>query len=464
MRPLAPLLVLLLASTASGGEAREPVGLKGAPGVFTPPAGTWKERAESLAAGQWFAEYEAAAALMRVHVFPVKHGTDPEPVLTQAIDTFFRGLDVHGFGVPSRRAIDVWGCPGASASIMAQVGGRRVSGRAKIVLLGGHQWGFAIGYASSEATRAQREAVNAFVAGLEPREPVFYERRFHTPKAYERIALRVPGDEPLTAGAFAAVERVIEAGIGARFPLAIMPPIREALVADAKKGTARTRAGYRATAEALEAAAGFDEAKRNANMRALGRRILEAILERANLGYAPALQFARAWHEFRGLRIGTEEDGLTAGDLANRIEMSEFLASVAADRELKAQGALRQGLVERVNERWKDIPKEERAGWRTIGALWSALRYAWDHAQPAGRLAFRRAVAAALHDGAATPGAAVRTERELKAWLAGLNRAGDREEAGAELLRNAFDLSLAERRALIDTLGVEDAYGFHFGW
>ena len=70
---------------------------------------------------------------------------------------------------------------------------------------------------------------------------------------------------------------------------------------------------------AVAAAATMKPAERNAKLETLGKGILQAIIKRAEVGYGPAMQFTTAWHEFRSLRVGTLEDGLTAGHLANRI-------------------------------------------------------------------------------------------------------------------------------------------------
>ncbi len=465
MRCAAFLLCVLLPLTAAAEDKNKPIGLKGAPGVVTPPTGEWTQRNESLAPGQWHVEYRSkdGKAMMRAHVFPARPGSEPEPTLVQAVDVFFRGMNVGGFGLPTKRAVDVFGCPGAAGSLMASIGGGRVTGEVRVVRLTQHQWGLAIGYAP-ETAAAQRAVIRAFVRSLEPQEPVFYDRRFHDPASLDRVAVVVPGGDKLTAGHIAATVRVIEAGIDDRFPLAILPPLKAAMRADARKGTTKTRQGYRDTAEALKTATGFEPAKRDDSLTLLGRRVIDAILKRANSGYEPAVEFARAFNEARGLRAGKPEDGLTAGALASRMEMSEFLASIGADRELKITGEPRQALVRKVHAAWKDVSAEDREAWRKIGVLWAALRYAWDTALPEARFAFRKAVMGRLWK--STTFDSLATTRLLKRHMIRERKMipDGAEGIDAFCVDRAFDLTPAERRALIDVLGVKDAYGFHFGW
>jgi hypothetical protein len=466
MRATVLACLLLLAcglGSARAGQDRHPIGLGGVPGVVTPPDGTWKERTDSAASGEWFAEYrsEDGDVLMRVFTFPVRHGTDPEATIVHAMDVFFRGLGVSGFGAPTRRKLDVLGRPGAQASLVAVVEGKRVGGDARLVLIDEGHWAFAIGFAKEGGPPARRDAVRAFVSSLEPAVPSFYDPTFHDPASMQKPLVEVGDEAPLAGEAFAAVERVLELGIGAPFPLGLKPPIRAALLLEARTGPPKTRDGFRAVARAVRDTASWEPDKRATSLRAAGIRILETILGRAAEGHRPAMDFAKAWKEFRAIHVGEGEEALRLGDLASRIEMSEFLASVFANRKLAADAAARKPMAARVQAAWAAMPAEERKGWCGLGEDWRALRVAWDRASPADKMALRRALLVALgpEDQREAAGALAKA-RDVMAWI----KAHPFPGGDGALLDAAFDLGLAQRRALVALLGVEDAYALNVGW
>jgi hypothetical protein len=469
MRRLAYLAVFvtLLSVTAPAvgedADAPAPLALEGAPGIVRPPKGEWTRRTGTLAPGQWFIEFRGANdVLLRVHVFPALQYAEPEKVLLQAVDVFFRGMGVQGFGLPMRRPLEVWGCPAVEGAVTAVRGGARVKGRARLVRLSASHWGFAIGIAPVAAPAAAHDAVHDFARSLEPAEPRFYERRFHRPVQHEVVVVRKREEDPVTLGHVASVQALLEAGIGARFPLALWPQVREALRADAERGPPATRKGFRESAEALQKVLAMEPPKRTAALAEIGKRILQAVLDRAREGYDPAVRFAFAWREMRRLSIGQADDGLTTGQLAHLVEMSEFLASVAADRAVVADRDVRAKLHARLAKRWPEMAAEERKAMRGAEGTWAVLRYAWDNATAERRLAFRAAVAARLTPAApgAVPEDGRRDARALKRWMDGRAREG----LDAALLDAAFDLTMSARRTLVVALGVEDAADYHFGW
>lgn len=467
MRPAATLVTLLLLATCvTAGEEPEgaaTLALEGAPATVAQPSAAWTKRAQAPAPGQWFAEFRGPEdALLRVHVFPALQAAAPEKVLVQAVDTFFRSLGVQGFGLPTRKTLELWGWTAAEGNMLAMWAGTRVKGRARLVRVSAHQWAIALGIAPTRAKVQVHDAVVRWVRSLEPDVPRFYERRFHRPVQHEVVVVRRPEEEPVTVGHLASVQVLLEAGIGSRFPLALWPQVRGALQADAERGPPRTRTGFRESSEVLQQALALEPEKRGPTLRAMGKRILDAILARAKEGYAPAVRIAFAWREMRQLSLGEAEDGLTTGALAHLVEMSEFLASIAADAEVRADVEVRKRLHARLAKRWPELAAEERKRLRASGETWAALRYAWDNATVKRRLAFRVVAAARLTPGSGDP-EVDRTSpdaRVLKRWLDGRPREG----LSAALLDAAFDLDMAARQRLIDVLRVDDADDLHVGW
>ncbi|MDJ0523638.1 MAG: hypothetical protein QNJ90_16330 [Planctomycetota bacterium] len=476
IRRVLPLLLLLLAACGGDPETPEPASARvtdmGAEpqaqetpesrARYTPPPGTWRVRSESLAPGEWYEEYasEDASVLMRVHIFPIRTSRVPAPVLGTAIDTFLRSLGSEGFGAGDHRYVAVLGAPAAQVTWSAVVGTRTVTGGARILRTADDHWAFAVGYMPADDT-AQQELVSAFVQSLEPAQPVFYARRFFKPEDLELIVIRKPGEEPVTQRDLIAVELVLEAGAGIRFPLSTRPAVRGALredVASAKEQ--RTRDSYRETGAAFAKAAELSVKERLDGMEALGRRSLQALLQRANEGYAPAIRIARVLDRLREMAVGTPEDGLTVGAVRCLHEQCAFLASLAANREVRPDIERGDRIAKALAARWGEIAPEERKALRQTGTAWARLRKAWDDAPEEARTAMRRTVAFAL----ATPEQRKQVEaaangRALLAWMEALP-----ESELDGLVMRAAALSMKQRADLAAGLDLASTTGWDLGW
>jgi len=475
---LLPFVLLLLVACGEGpaGVARAPDASRWtdfganpaqvtpleAPVFFTPPAGRWREVGDSPAPGQAYEQFLSAdrRTLLRLVVFPVRTGLDPQNVLMPTVDAFFRGLGVQGFGLPTRRALSLWGAPAAEATINAVLGGAKVLGEARLLLADPGTWVLTIGYGPADRPAAERQVIERFVRSLEPREARFYSPVFRGPGALEAVVARPPGEAAIRMREIAAIELVLEAGVGARFPLSTRKLVRAALILDVQQGSPKTRSAYREAALALKKSESLEVAERERGLRALGKRILQAILNRSLEGYPPALKFAAVWKRLRGLSLGSREDGLTVGDAANLYELSAFLASLAVDREVTGDDRSGEALRRSLAKGWARLPPAEHRALRTIGATWAALRRAWDLALPAKRFLLRRALAVRLAsegERAALP--ALPDARSL--WQA--LHAAERKVSDADLLRRATQLPAKERARLATLLGVAPK-AHQLGW
>ena len=448
------------------GPTPVPIDVSGAPAVVTPAPGSWHFRTDNAAPGESLAQWTepGGTRVLQVVTFPTQQSTDPVAVLMQAVDRFFRGLGVEGFGLPSRKALRVWGAPAAEGTVNAALGGHRVDGSARLVLVRPDQWAFAVGIAPTDAPVAEKDAVHRFVHSLEPRSPRFYERRFRDEEALARVALQVGEEKALSNEDVAAVLLLLQAGADARLPLATQQTLREALLAHARASTPEGRSGYRDAAAAFPTWTKLDPAERAAGMRQLGARMLQGLFQRANQADPAAMRFANAWRYLGKLAMGTEEDGLNIGQVTNLTEMSAFLASIAFDGDVTGDPAVGTALRDRLREglaaRWAQLPAEERAALRRSGSQWAELRRAWDLATEEDRAAFRRAVVAELADPAEREiVSALDPGRPLLRWIeaqAGAQRA-------ALLVERAFALTPGQRALLIGLLGVEPR-SFALGW
>jgi len=454
------------APLADLGAEPAPVDLEGAAATVTPPSGRWRRTAQSLGPDQWFVQYlsEDGGVLLRTFVFPVRQSRDPSSLLMQAVDTFFRGIGVEGFGMPSRRTRAVWGAVAADGDLNAAVKGVKVVGSARLLLAGPDTWALAIGYAPADGPVEVRDAVRRFTGSLEPRDPRFYARVFRSAADLAAVVLKPKDEEVLTGADLAALHLILEAGAGVRFPLAARTSILDTLIAEAAQNTPAGRAAYRQAAPALEKSAALSAEERAQGMHTLGRRMLEALFTRANEMHEPAMRFSNLWRHLRTVAVGTSVDGLSVAALASANEMSAFLASVAADREVVLEGKagvdLQKTLTEDLEARWASLDAAEKTALRAAGATWAHLRRAFDLAQQEDRAAFRRALVAELSDpGSREAVSALHPGRPLMAWM----HARRSPERAVGLVRRAFALTATQRAELIGLLAVEEK-PHQLGW
>lgn len=429
---------------------------------YVPPPGSWRVRSESLRPEEWYEEYasEDGDVLMRVNVFPIRASRAPAAVLGLAVDTFLRGLGTEGFGAAQHRFIEIIGAPAAEVAWSAVVGLERVKGGARLLRTSDDRWAFAIGYTHAE--RDERlPIVQAFVKSLEPVEPVFYPRRFRTPSDFDLVVVHKPGEAPVTQRDLLAVELVLEAGTGVRFPLSTRVIVRAVLredVATAKEK--RTRDAYRETGAAMTKAADLPVEERIQGMRALGSRSLKALVERANEGYKPAVRFAGLLKRLREMTVGQAQDGLNVGSVRCLHEQCAFLASLATNREVRADPERGDRIAKALGARWAQLDPAERQALAESGVAWARLRRAWDMAPEAARTATRQRLARAL----ATPeqAAALADEGDLRALLTWMD-ALPAEALDGFVLRAAA-LTTAQRADLLSALDLEAATGWDLGW
>ena len=452
--------------TIDFGETPQAMTLDGAPATIVPPPGSWQHGTDNPAEDQWMAEWRDAddTVLLRAFTFPTQGTTDPVPVLMQAVDTFLRSLGVDGFGLPTRKARSLWGAPAADATLAAARGGVRIEGDARLLLAAPDRWALAVAFGPADAPVTAKDQLHRFVRSLEPSAPRFYERIFRNELRLDEAAFQPKGEEPVTHRDIAAVLVLLQAGADARVPLATEATLNQALIDQARALKPEARQGYRDAAPAFPTWVDMPAEERAQGMRSLGARMLKGIFERANTGDMKAMQFANAWQYLGKIAVGTQADGLNVGQLTNLVEMSAFLASVAANRDVaRADGLgtdVRDTLTKGLEERWATLSDEDKAALRRSGSQWARLRRAWDLATPEDRAAFRRAVVAELaeaehqeHIARLDPG------RALMAWIEEHAAPGQ----GATFVRRAFALSPAARAELIGLLAVEDR-PFALGW
>ena len=428
---------------------------------YTPPQGRWRVRTETLAPGEWYEEYAEpeGQALLRVNVFPIRANRDPAVVLGLALDTFLRGIGTDGFGSHGARVLAVSGAPAAQATWTAVVALKTVAGEARLLRASNEQWAFAVGYAPVDGDRGLAPVIRGFVSSLEPAAPVFYERRFFAPEDLKLVVAAAKDEPPVTMRDLMAVELVLEAGAGMRFPLSTGAADRAALREDASAKEAGTRASYRETGAALEKAAGLAADERLAGMRALGQRALQGIGVRAKAGYAPAQKLQAVWRRLSDTALGTPEDGLTVGALQALHEEAAFLASLATNREVRAEPERANRIGAALTARWAELPAEEKDALRAAGLAWARLRKAWDESSPTARNDVRRRVASALAPTPQQEVEALADERALMRWMDAVPAAA----LDGYVLRAAA-LASDRRAGLLQALEAASPTGWDLGW
>ncbi len=479
LRPVRALALLVLLALAAGcGEERptEPAApaeaavdfgadpqrltLEGAPASVQPPAGTWLGRTDRPGPDRWTEQWRRPedGVLLQAAVFPARPGEHPATALVAVVDAFVRSQGTDGFGQTKRGSGLVRGASAAWTGFAAVLGGVRHEGQARIVQLDADRWALAIGAAPDPAGAAARALVADFAASLLPDEATFYARRFVDPAALETIVARGAGtdaDPAVTTRDVAAVQLVIEVASGGRFPLYVQPKLRGALAREASQGSAASRASFRQITATLDETRAMAPAERVAGMRALGKRVLEQIFERAMQGYAPANKYRMAWQGMGRIALADETIPLSVAAMASLGEMAAFLASLAADREVPASESRIKTLRDALQARWAAFEPAGRTALTHAGDDWAALRHAWDHAAPDRRVLFRRAVLEAL----VTP--------EQREAIVALPRA--RDDGGVALLawmqahasdgdayaERALWLARSTRLALVGMLGQE---------
>ncbi|MDA1194250.1 MAG: hypothetical protein O2894_03625 [Planctomycetota bacterium] len=476
MLRIAAPLVLLLALVGCG----EPPAPQGAPGPLAtefgenparlnlgtaeatvqPPAGRWLSLESSPAPAQWHERltHPENGVVLQASVFPVQGSREAPRELARAIDTFVRALGTDGFGQSQREVGLVLGAPVASAAFVAMVNHAQVNGRARLILIDAETWALAIGVAPAVAEPAVQALVATYVASLEPTQATFYDPTFAVEEELAAAVVAVPGEQPVTARDIAAVQLAIEVGTGVRFPVRAQPALRAALAEEARLGQPLARAAFREIGATIASTTEMPAESREAGLRTLGQRILQQILERSAAGYAPAANYQAAWSALGRALVGTEEAGVSAASIHTLHEMSAFLASIASNGVVAVRDDGIEAVRERVEAGWAAGDADEREAFVQSGRQWAALRYAWDHAEPAAKFAFRQAVVAALAaEGDRATVEALADDRALLGWM-------DAHAAeGPEHLRRALDLGRTTRQALLARLGVEAA-GYHVGW
>jgi len=455
-----PAPKVALEAAADFGPAPQRVEFEGAPASVQPPAGTWLVRTDRPGPERWTEQYrrEADGVVLQAAVFPVQTSRHPSQALPLVIDGFVRSLGTDGFGQQNRGGGLLLGAPAAWSGFVAVVDGKRMQGRARIVLADDGHWALALGMAPDAAGADALALVASFATSLQPSRATFYARRFVDPAVLAGPAIKPTGESAVSYRDLAAVQLVLELASGMRFPLAVQPTLLRSLSEEASQGAAASRASFREVGAALAKTATMAPAEREAGMRALGVRILEQIFNRALEGYAPANQYRLAWEAMGRPVVGDEKTGISSGAAQSLHEMSAFLASLAADREVPTSEALGQAVVDGLKARFDGLDADARADGAQTGATWARLRYAWDHAERERRVAFRRAVLTALVAEADRPAVeALADEAAVLAWMH--QHAAD----GPAYARRAAVLGAAQRTALFAILGVE-ASGHHVGW
>ena len=457
----APLKALPGSLTTYGADP-QPASVQGAPAVMTPPAGTWRVLAGVSGEDQTFEQYARAedGALLRVLVFPVQAERNPGAVLPRALDQFVRSLGTEGFGQTTRAAEVVLGAPTATLAYAAMVHGRKVRGQARLLLADRSRWVLAIGHAAEGAPPGVSGAIAASVASLAPSEPVFYARSFEAARDLEEVVARVGAEAPVVLGDLMAVQLFIEAGLGVRYPLVTRDALHEALAEEARTASPDGRAAFRGYREALGASKGLSPDERAAGLTAQGRKVFQALLARVPEAHPPAVRYHGVWKRLGQRAVGSDEDGITVAAVQCLTEVSSFLASIAANREVKPDQARIDAVQQDLAARFESLAADDRASVAKVGASWAALRYAWDQATPGAQLAFRRAVLERLVPaGERVELSALADPADLMRWMHG------HAEAGADgYVLAAARLPAAERDLLIDALGVPDAFEDHLGW
>ncbi len=434
--------------------------LEGGGASVQPPAGAWLTLSASPGSARWYERLRRASdgVLLQASVFPRQRGEAPALVLPRALDAFVRGLGTDGFGQSGREAGVAWGAPVAGSAFAATIDGQAVSGHARLLAVDADQWALAIGLAPKAAGPTALALVRAYAASLEPSEVTFYARTFSTPEDLARVAVRPVDEEPITQRELMSVQLAIEAGSGVRFPVGSAAALLDALAEEARTGKPASRASFRETTAVLEKTKAMEPAERERGLRSIGQRILKAMFERVLTGYKPAQRYKAIWDALARPVVGEMPEGMSAAALRSLHEMSAFLASVAADREVEAEEGSGARLLAALKARWPELDAPARKDLAQAGRPWAALRYAWDHADAAGRGAFRQAILAALvTPDEASEVAALPDDRARVAWMHAHQAAAD------DYLQRAAALSAPSRAALLEHLGV-DGSGYHLGW
>jgi hypothetical protein len=168
------------------------------------------------------------------------------------------------------------------------------------------------------------------------------------------------------------------------------------LAREAREGGPKTREGLRASAEAYAESAGLSPEARAATREALGRRIVQALTERANAGQGPAHDIAFTLAQGRTLAAGAPDDGLTRFEAEQWVDGCLVLVTLAADAPFEPTAEQREVQRAGLLARWEAWKPEERAAARAAARAVADLPAAWTQADAVKRLAFRAHVAGRL--------------------------------------------------------------------
>lgn len=466
---LPALLLLGLWAASARGAPDAPPALPGAAVRLGPLPEGWAVERREPAPGQAVLHLRApgGAAFVEARCFPAEPLAGPlRATLQRAVGHWFR--TAHGLGGPAAGLLDlrevaVLGRPAAEAGVSTAWQGRAAAGHARLLRASAHQWVLALGVAP-RTDAATLALVEAFVAGLEPEVPAFYEPTFHAGEAFAEVVARGPDGAPVTGSDLRAVGAAIEAALGARVALAQRPYLEAALRADLAAGGPAAARGYLAVGAFVRAFEGDPEALA-AGLADLGRRMVAALERRASgERYAPAVQLLLVLDRLSRVVVGTRADGLDQARAGAALEARAFFASLALDGPQQVSEAERAAWLAALAARWDGLTPEARAAWRASDRHWSALRRAFDGARPEARRALRRALAAALYPGPeGAPPRPPEAPRALRLWL---DARPEAERAAARA--RALALEPAAFAALCAALGLgaddlaRDAY--HHGW
>ncbi len=499
----------------------EPLHLEGSSATIQAPPSSWAHTKHDEQAGQigctW--TYKGSGAVVSVLVFPVRREGTAKALLRQAVDTAVRGRTRSGFGMLDQKSFQILGRDGSDARIEIALAKEKALGHARLLRIADAQWAFAWGYAPEKAPADVAGLIKRVVTSLQTTDPALFTLRFDERPTFSREVVTVKGEEAIRREHIIALQLLLEASRGERYPVAVRPLLRKALVDDARRSKSKWRDGFREALRSVRKAEHQPLDVRRKLFTEWGTAIFAGYVLRSVRRELAGMKVTTIWEKLSAPVATHKGESLKTCDYSALAEMASFFASLGLDKGVPVSDEIQASLKKSLAKRWTSLcdragfpdspaknkqaePKKDDADSQSKDAddpskrnespkkdespaltddqkaaraeverlqhadrQWATLRYAWDRAAPEARLAFRKALVKRVFADSEEKSKAIdalKNRAALKRWF----EAQDAEQAPSadDIVRRMMEMTGEEREGLIEMLGVGDADDLRFGW
>ena len=355
-----PLFVVCAWLAFAGGRVCAKDGvlhLEGTSAHIQAPPTSWTSKKHDSRAGQigytW--SNKAGSAVASVLVFPLRREGKAKSLLRQAVDTAIRARVRRGFGMLDQTSFEILGRDGSDARIEIALAEGKANGVARLLRISDAQWGFAWGYATAKAPAESVAIVERIVKSLRTTDPHLFTLRFDERPTFAKPVAVIKGEEPIRREHIVAVQLLIEASRGERFPVAIRPLLRQALIDDVRESRPKWREGFREALRSVRKAERLPLTSREKNFADWGTAIFAGYMLRSSRRELAGMKVTTIWEKLSAPVAVERGQALNTCDYSSMAEMASFFASLALDTGVSVSDSIQAELKSALAGRWKAL-------------------------------------------------------------------------------------------------------------